>query len=88
MIIKCDQLRAQTKVASRDVKEVGDVAKDAAQEQIGQVRENPTECCEPGRDKVRDAVCDFEKYVREQPVKSVLIAAGVGLLFGSFWTRR
>jgi hypothetical protein len=30
----------------------------------------------------------FEQYVRERPVKSVLIAAGIGLLFLRFWMRR
>jgi ElaB/YqjD/DUF883 family membrane-anchored ribosome-binding protein len=28
------------------------------------------------------------QYVREQPLKSILIAAGVGLVLGRFWLRR
>ena len=88
MIIKSDQIRAQAKVVSRDLKDMGDIVKDAAQEQLGQVRENATECYEQGRDKVHGVGCDFEQYVRDRPVKSVLIAAGVGLLFGRFWMRR
>jgi hypothetical protein len=46
MIIKSDQIRAQAKVVSRDLKDMGDIVKDAAQEQLGQVRENATECYE------------------------------------------
>jgi ElaB/YqjD/DUF883 family membrane-anchored ribosome-binding protein len=30
----------------------------------------------------------FAQYVREQPLKSILIAAGVGLVLGRFWVRR
>jgi ElaB/YqjD/DUF883 family membrane-anchored ribosome-binding protein len=30
----------------------------------------------------------FAQYVREQPLKSILIAAGVGLVLGRFWLRR
>jgi ElaB/YqjD/DUF883 family membrane-anchored ribosome-binding protein len=30
---------------------------------------------------------NLESYVREQPVKAVLIAAGIGLLVGFLWRR-
>jgi ElaB/YqjD/DUF883 family membrane-anchored ribosome-binding protein len=30
---------------------------------------------------------NLEGYVREQPVKAILIAAGVGLLVGMLWRR-
>jgi ElaB/YqjD/DUF883 family membrane-anchored ribosome-binding protein len=30
----------------------------------------------------------FVQYIREQPLKSMLIAAGVGLVLGRFWLRR
>ena len=52
------------------------------------MRENVTEYYEQGRDNVHGVLCDFEQYVRARPLKSVLIAAGVGLLFGRFWMRR
>ena len=29
-----------------------------------------------------------EDYIKEQPIKALLIAAGVGLLVGLFWRRR
>jgi hypothetical protein len=41
-----------------------------------------------GRDKIHGVASTFEQYVRERPVKSVLTAAGVGLLFGRCWMRR
>jgi ElaB/YqjD/DUF883 family membrane-anchored ribosome-binding protein len=83
-----DRLGAQANEVSKDLKEMGAIVRDAAQEKLGQVRENATEYCEQGRDNVHGVLCNFEQYVRARPVKSVLIAAGVGLLFGRFWMRR
>jgi ElaB/YqjD/DUF883 family membrane-anchored ribosome-binding protein len=88
MITKSARLRAQAKEISGDFKELGSIARDAVEEHLGQVRENAKECFDQGRDKVRGAACDVEQYVRERPVKSVLIAASVGLLFGRYWMRR
>ena len=83
-----DRLGAQAKKVSNDLKEMGNIVRDAAQEKLGQVRENATEFYEQGRDKIHGVGSTFEQYVRERPVKSVLIAAGIGLLFGRFWMRR
>jgi ElaB/YqjD/DUF883 family membrane-anchored ribosome-binding protein len=83
-----DQFGAQAKEVSDDLKKMGAIAKDAAQEKLGQVRENAAEYYEQGRDKIDGIVCAFGHYVRERPVKSVLIAAGIGVLFGRFWMRR
>jgi ElaB/YqjD/DUF883 family membrane-anchored ribosome-binding protein len=83
-----DRLGAQANEVSKDLKEMGEIVRDAAQEKLGQVRENATEYYEQGRDNVHGVLCNFEQYVRERPVKSVLIAAGIGLLFGRFWMRR
>jgi len=65
-----------------------DVAANAAQAKFEQVRENAAEYYEQGREKVHGAMCSVEQYVREQPIKSVLIGAGIGLLYGRFWMRR
>jgi len=83
-----DPIGAQANELSEDLKEMGATVKDAAQEKIREVRENATEYYEQGRDDVHGVLCDFEQYVRARPLKSVLIAAGVGLLFGRFWMRR
>jgi ElaB/YqjD/DUF883 family membrane-anchored ribosome-binding protein len=82
------RLSAQAKTVSNDLKEMGDIITDAAQEKLGEVRENATELYEQGRDKIQGVGGTFEQYVRERPVKSVLIAAGIGVLFGRFWMRR
>ena len=76
--------RKKTKVLK---KKAGD-ARDTAQEALEQLRWNAAEYYERGRDSVEGAASAFERYVREHPVKSLLMAAGAGLLFGRFWMRR
>jgi ElaB/YqjD/DUF883 family membrane-anchored ribosome-binding protein len=88
MATTSDRLGAQAREVSNDVKEMGGIVRDAAQERLEQVRDSATEYYKQGRDKVHGAESTFEQYVRERPVKSVLIAAGIGLLFGRFWMRR
>ena len=83
-----DRLGAQAKEVSNDIKEMGHILKDAAQQTIGQVRENATAFYEQRRDRVQSIGSKFTQYVRDRPVKSLLIAAGVGLLLGRFATRR
>jgi ElaB/YqjD/DUF883 family membrane-anchored ribosome-binding protein len=83
-----DRLGAQAQEVSKDLKDMGGIVRDAAKEKLGQVRENANEYYEQGRDTAHGAMSNFEHYVRERPVRSVLIAAGIGLLFGRFWMRR
>lgn len=83
-----DRLAAQAHEVSDDLKEMGGIVRDAAQEKLGQVRENASDYYLQGLDKVHGVSSNFEQYVRERPVKSLLIAAGIGLLFGRFWMRR
>ena len=82
------QLRKQARTVVKDVQEMSGMATDAAQEKLGQLRDNASEYYEQGREKVFGVQRTVEQFICEQPVKSVLIAAGVGLLFGRFWMRR
>jgi len=52
---------------------------------IGQLREQAAGYYQQGQDQVQSGVSAFEQTVRQQPLKSVLIAAGVGLLLGRLW---
>ena len=83
-----DRLGKQAVEVKKDLQEMGGIVRDAAQEKLGQVRENASEYYDQGRDKVHDVVCTIEQFVRQQPFKSVLIAAGVGWLLGRFGRRR
>jgi ElaB/YqjD/DUF883 family membrane-anchored ribosome-binding protein len=51
-------------------------------------RDAAEECCAAGAERMRNAAEFVEDFVRAQPVKSLLIAAGVGLLAGLLILRR
>ena len=83
-----DRLRKQIGAVSEDIQEMGAIARDAAQEKFEQMQENASELCDQGRDTARKAARSLEQYIAEQPLTSILIAGGLGLLLGRFWRRR
>jgi ElaB/YqjD/DUF883 family membrane-anchored ribosome-binding protein len=72
---------------TRGIKDMADIAADTAKETAGQLQENASALYERGGDKVRQVERTFDQFIREQPLKSVLMAAGIGLLLGLFWKR-
>ena len=80
-----DRLGEQAMVVTKDLQEMGGIARDAAQEKLGELREQASGYYEQGQDRVQGVVSAFEQSVRQRPLKSVLIAAGVGLLLGRLW---
>jgi ElaB/YqjD/DUF883 family membrane-anchored ribosome-binding protein len=73
---------------AQDIQELGGMAREMAREKIEQLRAGASGHLEEGRDKVQQAEHSFEQFVRQQPLKSILIAAGVGLLLGGLYMRR
>src|SRR5688572_26805870 len=80
------------------LRDLGTQARTAATEQVQQIRQTAEEYYEQGRQKAQEYYDqgrqkameyqeNLESYVREQPVKAILIAAGVGLLVGMLWRR-
>jgi ElaB/YqjD/DUF883 family membrane-anchored ribosome-binding protein len=55
------------------------------QERIG---EHMGEYIERGREAAQDLGGTLERQIREQPSRSVLIAAGLGFAIGMLWSRR
>ena len=72
---------------TRGLEDMGEIASHATQETLGQLQKNASACYERGRDNLHQVKRTFDQFIREQPLKSVLIAAGVGLLLGRFWKR-
>jgi len=81
------RLRIRARDAAKDFEEIRGLAQ-AAQERLGQSSENASGYLEQGQEKARQIRRTVEQFVREEPVKTVLIAAGVGLVLGRFWMRR
>ena len=61
--------------------------KDAATEQLQNVRDTAEEYYGQGRAKAQEWERGLEEYVQEQPIKALLIAAGVGIVLGIIWKR-
>jgi ElaB/YqjD/DUF883 family membrane-anchored ribosome-binding protein len=83
-----ERFSEQASAVSKDIQGMGAVARDVAHEKLEDFQENASAVYEQGRDKVREATRTFERFIQEQPLTSVLIAAGVGLFLGRFWMRR
>ena len=71
-----------------DLQELGSRAGEIAQEKIGQLKASAANLAEQGRERVQEMEQSLEEYVVENPLKSLLIAAGVGLLVGRLCLRR
>ena len=53
----------------------------------GATAESVVTCLKTAGDKAVEWQNQLEDYVREQPLKAVLMAAGVGVLLGIIWKR-
>ncbi len=83
-----ERFAEQASVVAKDIQGMGALAKDVAHETLEEFQENASAVYEQGRDKVRKSTRTLERFIAEQPLTSVLIAAGAGLLLGRFWMRR
>ncbi|MFQ5670939.1 MAG: YqjD family protein [Acidobacteriota bacterium] len=82
------RLRDHTKAVGDDLRTLGHLAKDAAQEKLEEARQAASGYYDEGVEKATDLEGQLVKYVRDKPLKSVLIAAGAGILVGILWGRR
>ena len=73
---------------TEDLHKMGGTVSDAAQETLGQVREKAAESYAQAQDKIHGVACACEQYVCQQPLRAVLMAAGIGWLVGRFWKGR
>ncbi len=83
-----DQLGKQAKEVTEDLERMSKTVRDAAAAKLGQAGETAAEYGQQVQDKAHGVACACEQYVRAAPLKSVLIAAGIGWLLGRFWKGR
>jgi len=76
------------RTVAEDLQQLGGMAREMAHEKVEQVRAGAADYAKEGREKIRNVEQRIEDYVHEQPLKSMLIAVGVGMLLGRFWMRR
>jgi len=78
----------QSSRVAEEVQELGRVALSNAGEAATNLKEKGQAAFEAGRDKAKTAKSKFEDVVTENPMKSVLIAVGVGVVLGYALRRR
>ena len=67
--------------------EAGIEAGTRARDQIGGLRDSASAYVRQGRSRARHLETDIERSIREKPLTSVLVAAGIGCFMGFLWRR-
>ncbi len=82
------RLREQAHVVGEDLRALGGVAKEAADEKLHEARRAAREVYLEGRQRAEGELDRFSAHIRENPIQSVAIAAGIGALLGLLLRRR
>lgn len=82
-----EEVREAASSIGEKVRDMGSQVRDVAQERWHQLRDTAGNYYEQGRDKAVQLEENVENYIQGAPIKSVLIACGVGLLLGILWKR-
>lgn len=83
-----DQLDNQTMAMKKDLEAMSEIVRDIAQEDLEHACATASESRAPVAEKVHGAACTCEQFISARPLRSVLMATGVGWLLGRFWKRR
>lgn len=83
-----EELKATTHAIKEDVVKLGRITRDMAQETVGHLKENANEYYHQGMEKAQHWEKDLEGRIQKNPLKAVLIAAGIGLVVGAIWKKR
>ena len=83
-----DELREKLNELRDGLSDLGKIIKGIAQEKAGDVRQSASGYVDQGRAKTEELTHSCEDYIRQKPLKSVLIAGAVGAVLGALWLRR
>lgn len=72
----------------RDVKDLGMIGGELAADTAHMAEERISEYYKAGMKKAKGLEENIETEIRKNPMRSLLVAAGVGLLLGAVWRRR
>ena len=82
-----DQLKDKATEMASSLRDMGSTVRDAASQQYQTAMDSAQEYYDQGRERAMEWQGQLEEYVREQPVKALAIAAGVGVVLGILWKR-
>src|ERR1700683_1308903 len=71
-----------------NLREIGEHGQGVAQDNYEQIKDRAAKYYETGREKAEEWEEQVVRYVKNKPIQSMLIAAGVGMLLGRYWSRR
>jgi ElaB/YqjD/DUF883 family membrane-anchored ribosome-binding protein len=83
-----ERLRDKMTETRENIVDMGHLAKEAVTDKLHDLKDRASEKYDEGKEKLHDFEESLLKSVRKSPMKSVLIAAGVGLAIGCLWGRR
>jgi len=81
------QIKDKANEVANNVRDTASQLRDSATEQYQNAKDAATDYYQAGREKAAQWEEQLESYVREQPVKALLIAAGMGAIIGAIWKR-
>jgi ElaB/YqjD/DUF883 family membrane-anchored ribosome-binding protein len=70
------------------IHELGATAREVAADQIEAIQECASDMLDHGRQRIRNVGQSVESRLHAQPMKTVLVAVGVGILLGMIFSRR
>ncbi len=82
------QFRRKATTLGHDMEGLGAITKELASDAVDLLRENAADYCEMGMKKAGKLGKGVGKKIRSNPLKSLLIVAGLGLVAGAIWGRR
>ena len=83
-----DRFRDKAAETRGNLSEMGHLAKEAVQEKLHDLKDGAAEKFASGKEKLHDMEASLLHAVRGAPVKSLLIALGVGVTLSFLWRRR
>jgi ElaB/YqjD/DUF883 family membrane-anchored ribosome-binding protein len=82
-----ETLRSKAVETRDNITDMAHIAKDAVKDKYNDLKDKVSEKYGEGKQKLGEFEESMAHRVREAPMKSVLIAAGVGLALGFLWRR-
>lgn len=83
-----ERFRDKASETRSNLVDMGQLAKEAVQEKLHDLKDGATEKYDSGKAKMNELEESLVRKVREAPMKSLLIAAGVGAVLSFLWRRR
>lgn len=81
------RLRDQAATVRDDLRELGEAARDVAQEKLHEAGRATSQYVGVKREQMHEMEDHLVEYVRSKPLQSVLMAAGVGVVLGMCFSR-